>query len=130
MNRKILRILTMVAMLSMPFSLVLSANAQVTADQLALDQGSARVDALAESPNGVYIVQMIGDPVVAYAGGIKGLKATKPRKGKKINPNSPQVIDYVAHLSARHEEALNKVGGGEKIYGYHFSFNGFFRFSL
>jgi hypothetical protein len=28
-----------------------------------------------------YIVQLSGDPIIAYEGGIKGLKATKPGKG-------------------------------------------------
>ena len=85
----------------------------------------ARADALTESPNGIYIIQMIGDPVVAYEGGIKGLKATKPQRGKKIDPNSKHVAKYVGHLNARHAEALNKVGGGQKTYDYNYSFNGF-----
>ncbi len=85
----------------------------------------ARADALTESPNGVYIIQMIGDPVVAYEGGIKGLKATKPQRGKKIDPNSKHVVSYVGHLNAKHAEALNKVGGGQKTYDYNYSFNGF-----
>ena len=39
----------------------------------------------------IYIVQLEGDPVLAYDGGIRGYKATKPGKGKKINPNSAHV---------------------------------------
>jgi len=78
-----------------------------------------------ESPNGVYIIQMIDDPVVAYEGGIKGLKATKPKKGNKIDPNSPQVINYVDYLNGKQEEALRQVGGGRKLYNYQYSFNGF-----
>jgi len=39
--------------------------------------------------NDVYIVQMVQAPVVAYAGGIDNLRATKPRRGQKIDPNSP-----------------------------------------
>jgi subtilisin family serine protease len=116
MNHKLLRYLTMVAMLTMSFTLVMSANAE---------QLGESADAVPESPNGIYIIQMIGDPVVAYEGGIKGLKATKPKKGKKINPNSRQVVDYVGHLNARHAEALNSVGGGQKVYDYYYSFNGF-----
>jgi len=73
----------------------------------------------------IYIVQMIGDPVVAYDGGIKGLKATKPNKGKKINPNSKAVIKYADYLTDRHNAALTKAGGGKKVYDYHYSFNGF-----
>ena len=37
-----------------------------------------------------YIVQMADAPVVAYNGGIAGLKATRPNRGKKIDPNEPR----------------------------------------
>jgi hypothetical protein len=85
----------------------------------------AKAGFVEESPNGVYIIQMIDDPVVAYEGGIKGLKATKPKRGNKIDPNSPHVVNYVDYLNAKQEEALRKAGGGRKIYNYQFSFNGF-----
>ncbi len=75
--------------------------------------------------SGVYIVQMNGDPVVAYKGGIQGLKATKPKVGQKIDPNSTDVVQYVAYLDSRHDAALNGVGGGRKLYDYRYSFNGF-----
>jgi subtilisin family serine protease len=78
------------------------------------------------SQSGVYIVRMSEDPVVAYAGGIPGLRATKPAKGKKINPNSPHVIAYVDYLTAEHDQALAAVGAqGNKLYSYKYSFNGF-----
>jgi len=132
MKINLLRYLTMVAMLSMSFTLVTSASAQQELDEVmpgsakqTINQFGASVDAVSESPNGIYIIQMIGDPVVAYEGGIKGLRATKPKKGKKINPNSKRVVDYVGHLNARHANALNKVGGGQKVYDYQYSFNGF-----
>jgi hypothetical protein len=73
----------------------------------------------------VYIVQMAQDPAVAYKGGIAGLEATKPAKGTKIDRTSSKVTKYVAHLNAKHNEALSKVGGGEKLYDYNFSYNGF-----
>jgi subtilisin family serine protease len=125
--------MTFVAALIMSFALSASASAQLTINQVdasasarqAIDQAGASADAVPESPNGIYIIQMIGDPVVAYEGGIKGLKATKPRKGKKINPNSQHVIDYVRHLNGKHAQALNSVGGGQNVYNYQYSFNGF-----
>lgn len=85
---------------------------------------SMSTEAIPESPNGIYIVQMKDDPVVAYTGGIKGLKATKPNKGKKIDPNSPAVVNYVDYLNATHDQALRRVGG-KKVYDYNYSFNGF-----
>jgi hypothetical protein len=58
---------------------------------------------------------MIQDPVVAYDGGVAGLKATKPAKGKKIDPQDPDVVRYADYLHGRHNEALGKVGG-QKLY--------------
>jgi len=79
---------------------------------------------LEESPNGVYIVQMLDNPVVEYNGGINGLKATKPKNGEKIDPNSPAVVNYVSYLDSKHNDALSKAGG-QKLYDYRYSYNGF-----
>ncbi len=75
--------------------------------------------------NGIYIVQMADEPAVAYTGGIAGLRATKPGRNQKIDPNSPDVINYAAYLTARHTNALNGVGGARKLYDYLYTFNGF-----
>jgi len=75
--------------------------------------------------NSVYIVQLLEDPVVAYPGGIPGLKATKPSVGQKIDPNDPDVVKYVLYLDSRHNEVLNGVGGGRRLYDYRYTFNGF-----
>jgi subtilisin family serine protease len=72
-----------------------------------------------------YIVRMIDEPVVAYEGGIKGLKATAPKQGQKIDPLASAVVTYVSYLNGKHTGALNKVGGGQKLYDYNYSFNGF-----
>lgn len=76
------------------------------------------------SQNRLYIVQMSEAPVVAYQGDIPGLKATAPKKGQKIDPNSPQVVDYAAYLDKRHADVAAKAGG-RKVYDYRYSFNGF-----
>lgn len=70
---------------------------------------------------GTYIVQLADAPVVAYEGGIKGLKATKPTKGEKIDPRGR----YVAHLQGKQDAALKAAGGGKKLYNYTYTFNGF-----
>ncbi len=72
-----------------------------------------------------YLVRMSENPVVAYQGGIAGLKATAPKRGDKIDPNHPDVVRYAAYLDSRHSDALAKVGGGNKIYDYRFAVNGF-----
>jgi hypothetical protein len=75
--------------------------------------------------NGVYVVRMLEDPVVAYSGGIPGLAATAPGPGQKVDPNHPAIVNYVGYLDGRHAAALARVGGGWKIYDYRYSFNGF-----
>ena len=79
----------------------------------------------AKSGNGVYIVQMQDAPAVTYKGGVAGYQATAPKKGEKINPIAPDVVKYVDYLKAKHDAALAKVGNGQKLYSYGFSFNGF-----
>jgi subtilisin family serine protease len=75
--------------------------------------------------NNVYIVELAEKPVTAYDGGIKGFQATRPRKGERIDPDSPQVTNYRSFLTARHDAVLASVGGGKKLYSYAYVFNGF-----
>lgn len=97
----------------------------VHADDLqAVSVDAARVPA-APLKSAVYIVQMRDDPAVAYKGGIGHLKATKPAKGQKINPNSADVRKYVEYLESTHDKALSAVGAGDKIYSYRYALNGF-----
>jgi subtilisin family serine protease len=117
MYRKIFSMLSLVLVLAVAFSAVSPVSAQPSLK-------SNKGEQVQESPNGVYIVQMADNPVVAYEGEIKGLKATAPKNGQKIDPNSADVVKYVGYLNAKHDEALGKVGG-EKLYDYNYSFNGF-----
>ena len=79
---------------------------------------------VAPSENGIYIVQMADQPVVAYEGGVKGLKATAPKQGQKIDPNSGDVVAYAGYLKGKHDAAVAAVGGS-KLYSYVYSYNGF-----
>ena len=72
----------------------------------------------------VYIVRLAEAPVVAYKGGIAGYAATKPAKGAKIDRNSTAVDRYAAYLDSRHNAVLAKAGG-EKVYDYRYTYNGF-----
>ena len=119
MNYKLLRLFTMVAALAMAFSMAIPTNAQTQMKKV----GNVDYE-ISESANGIYIVQMFNKPVVAYEGDIQGYKATKPAKGKKINPNSPDVFNYAAYLDRTHDTILAKVGG-KKVYDYRYAFNGF-----
>lgn len=79
----------------------------------------------AKVANNIYIVQLAEMPVTAYTGTIKGLAATKPRKGTKIDPNSPAVTSYLGYLKSRHDTVLRGVGNARKVYSYGYVFNGF-----
>ena len=72
-----------------------------------------------------YIVRLRESPAVAYDGDIKGLKATRPGKGKKIDAESPAVVDYVTYLQSRHDAVITQHGGGKKLHSYAYTFNGF-----
>jgi subtilisin family serine protease len=88
------------------------------------DSGSASGKA-PHQPSKLYIVQMADAPAVSYTGGISGLNATKPASGKKIDPLSNDVVRYAGYLTAKHDAALQQVGGGRKAYSYIYAFNGF-----
>ena len=79
----------------------------------------------ANAAGGLYIVELVGAPVVAYTGGVPGLGATRPAPGKKIDPLSADVVKYVGHLNARQDAALAAAGGGRKVYSYAYTYNGF-----
>ncbi len=92
---------------------------------VAATEGQAKKSGKGLARNNAYIVQLAEMPVTAYQGGIQGLAATRPGKGKKIDPNSPAVVGYMAFLVSRHDAVLNSVGGGKKLHNYGFVFNGF-----
>jgi subtilisin family serine protease len=65
-----------------------------------------------------YIIQMSGDPVVAFDGGIAGLNATRPAKGQKLDPKDKDVIKYQAHLHKKQDaeaQADQLRGSGDVI---------------
>jgi subtilisin family serine protease len=85
------------------------------------EQGAAAPGKLAQT---TFIVRMNQAPAVAYEGGVEGLKATAPAKGKKIDPDDADVVKYVGYLNGKHADKLSKIGG-QKVYDYDYSFNGF-----
>ena len=88
-------------------------------EEVAVPEGLT-ADSAKSFSDGTYVVIFDGAPVVAYDGDIKGLPATKPKPGQKVNPNSAKVIKYQDHLIARHDKALANVGVGQakKLYSY------------
>lgn len=118
MYRKVFKILSLLLVMA----IVLSATAPAFA-RSSDNGGGKKPDRSAQ--NGIYIVQMADAPAVAYDGTIKGLKATAPKNGQKIDPAAADVVNYVSYLSNKHNDALNKVGGAVKLYDYSYTFNGF-----
>lgn len=116
MYRKIFSVFSIMLVLAVAFSAVVPVSAQPSM--------KSKGGNVSESLNGLYIVEMTDMPVVAYRGGINGLKATAPKKDQKIDPNSSDVVNYVAYLKTKHDNALGKVGG-QKLYDYTYSYNGF-----
>ena len=74
-----------------------------------------------------YIVVMEGSPIVAYEGDIKDMPATKPAKGKKVNPNSVAAKKYKAHLKANQNKAMRDAGVSKNAQtnSYTVALNGF-----
>ena len=78
-----------------------------------------------KSATNTYIVRLAEMPVAAYDGEIKGYKATRPMKGRKLNPQSSDVKAYSGYLTSRHDDVLKSVGGKSKLYSYKYAYNGF-----
>ena len=80
---------------------------------------------VAADSTATYVGQLVQKPVAGYEGGIAGLAATKPAKGKKLDATSADAQKYAGFLKERHDKALGQVGGADKIYDYTAVFNGF-----
>src|SRR3954466_4383380 len=80
---------------------------------------------VAADSTATYIVQLVQKPVAGYEGGIAGYPATRPAKGKKLDASSSEAKKYAGLLTEKHNGALAKVGGGDKVYDYTAVFNGF-----
>lgn len=95
------------------------------ATPLTVPQGE--VDAIRTAKGATtHLVLLDGDPVASYDGGEPGLRATAPRDGRKLNPNSRAVREYRAHLLERAGEALQRAGVTPDaiVYEYGYTFNG------
>ncbi|MCX6058577.1 MAG: S8 family serine peptidase [Chloroflexi bacterium] len=123
MYRKVFNMLSILIVIAVAFSAVAPVAAQPNFDG---SDGSSegKQDKVEESSNGIYIVQMIDDPAIAYEGGVDGLNATKPAEGENIDRENPDVVNYVEHLDGEHNRAVSQAGG-DKLYDYSYTYNGF-----
>jgi subtilisin family serine protease len=111
--KKLTTLLVLVAVLAM----AIPASAQIP----------EAADLRAQGDRDSYVVVMAADPAIAYEGDIKGLPATKPGKGGKINPNSAHVRKYVEFLQKEHNQALKGTSANvnDKVHDYVYAANGF-----
>ncbi len=118
-KRKLTTLLTAIAV-SAAAALSVPSATLVAAPSAEAGKSSAKA-----ASNKFYIVRLAESPVTAYKGGIKGYPATKPAAGKKIDPTSSKVVNYMGYLTGRHDAVLAAAGGGKKAYSYGYVFNGF-----
>jgi subtilisin family serine protease len=118
MYRKVLNMLSLLIVLAVAFSAVAPVAAQPNFE-------ASSENSVEKSSNGIYIVQMVDDPAVAYTGDVNGFNSTKPLDGENLDRENPDVVKYVEHLDGEHDKALSKAGGGNKLYDYGYTFNGF-----
>jgi subtilisin family serine protease len=78
-------------------------------------------------PTRSFVIIMAADPVVTYDGDVRGLPATKPARGKKVDRHAASVQRYVDYLKAQHTGALQRVGVPRSDVNaeYAYSLNGF-----
>ncbi|MCW2803949.1 MAG: putative family peptidase [Propionibacteriaceae bacterium] len=73
---------------------------------------------------GRYVVSLAEDPVASYDGDIKGLKATRPVDGRKVDVTSAEAKKYKQYLTGEQDKIAARVGArpGKR---YSVSLNGF-----
>jgi subtilisin family serine protease len=89
--------------------------------------GSVAAKPLRAETSGLYLVQLAGDPLAGYAGGIAGIPGTKPSAGEKLNTKTWNYQAYRKHLQTLRSDALRRAGVDEnkKVLDYGVTFNGF-----
>ena len=97
--------------------------ASSTQSQTAVAAGVAAGQQTAGYKSGRYLVTFAEQPVVSYDGNRAGFAATRPARGKELDPTSPAVQAWRQHLRQRHDAALADVGA-TKIYDYTVTNNG------
>ncbi len=83
--------------------------------------GSARADDVRRP----YIVQLADPPLVAYAGTVTGLQATRPAAGKRLDLDAPAVQRYGAYLRQKQAAVRAAIAAAPVLYDYQIALNGF-----
>ncbi|WP_317201871.1 S8 family serine peptidase [Janthinobacterium sp.] len=72
-----------------------------------------------------YIVQLADQPVASYSGGVTGLNATQPAKGKRLDLASDDVQRYAGYLDGKRAEVQAIIAQAPVQYQYSVVLNGF-----
>jgi subtilisin family serine protease len=106
--------------------MVLAGATTIALSAAAVGSAQAATTAAQAGPAALYIVQMTGDPLAVYAGGVAGYAATKPAAGQKLDAHSSQATSYADHLKATQTSVLRNNGVDPKkaVYQYASTFNG------
>ncbi|MCC5575066.1 S8 family serine peptidase [Microtetraspora sp. AC03309] len=81
---------------------ITTASAPASADPLTTDP-------LTAGPTDTYIVTLAEQPLATYDGGVAGIPATKPGKGKKVDIGSANAKRYRDHLKSRQDQVSRSV---------------------
>ncbi len=71
-----------------------------------------------------YIVTLTGKPIATYGGEVKGLDATRPGKGERVDVTSGRAERYRDYLKREQDDAAARVGA-KPLKRYAVSLNGF-----
>ncbi|MEH0416857.1 S8 family serine peptidase [Streptomyces sp. B21-083] len=85
--------------------------------------GSGRNEGTYEA--GTYLVKLADEPLATYGGGVRGLKATAPAAGKRLDAGTGAAKSYLRYLERRRDAVLGAVPGIKKQYDYAYTVNGF-----
>ena len=95
-----------------------AARAARTEKRLDAGDGSARA-------RSIYIVRLAEPAAAGYDGSIRGLAATRPAPGSKLDSKHPDVVNYRAHLAARQDAVMKSAGVAKALRSYGYVYNGF-----
>lgn len=77
-----------------------------------------------DATGGQYIVVLDEEPLAGYEGGVRGIAATKPAKGDKLDAHTSNARKYIAHLEKKQGEIADDAGVTVDA-AYQVTFNGF-----
>ncbi|HVQ12093.1 MAG TPA: protease inhibitor I9 family protein, partial [Vicinamibacterales bacterium] len=119
------RLTRVIAILALALSAVDGGNDRVLAQGREQDSAATKSrGSRNRASNKLYIVRMAELPVALYDGGLPSYAATRPPRGQKFDPNSPDVSRYAGYLDGRHSQVIGRVGG-RKVYDLRYTYNGF-----